>query len=57
MLLLRGGRLVELTVTTGMSNWQYAEVRSGVSVGDEVVVVRDSPDIKAGARARAKGTR
>jgi len=55
VLVLRDGRLVERTVTTGMRNWQYAEVRSGVSIGDDVVVVRDSPDIKAEARARAKG--
>ncbi len=55
VLVLAGGRLAERTVTTGMRNWQYAEVRSGVAVGELVVVVRDSPDIKAGARARAKG--
>ncbi|HVN74745.1 MAG TPA: efflux RND transporter periplasmic adaptor subunit [Thermoanaerobaculaceae bacterium] len=57
VLVLRDGRLIERTVTTGMRNWQYAEVRSGVAIGDEVVVVRDSPDIKDGARAQAKGSR
>jgi len=57
VLVLEGGRLVERTIATGMRNWQYAEVRSGVAVGDQVVVVRDSPDIKDGARARAKGAK
>jgi len=57
VLVLREGRLVERTVVTGMRNWQYAEVGSGVTVGDRVVVVRDSPDIKAGALARAKGAK
>ncbi|MFI5142540.1 MAG: efflux RND transporter periplasmic adaptor subunit, partial [Thermoanaerobaculales bacterium] len=57
VLVLANGRLVERTVATGMRNWQFAEVRSGVAVGEQVVVVRDSPEIKAGVRARAKGLR
>ncbi len=57
VLVLNGGRLEERTVTTGMRNWQFAEVKSGVAVGEQVVVARDAPEIKAGARARAKGTR
>jgi HlyD family secretion protein len=55
VLVLNGGRLIERTVTTGMRNWQFAEVKTGVAVGDQVVVVRDSPEIKDGAPARAKG--
>lgn len=57
VLVLGGGRLDERTVTTGMRNWQFAEVKSGVAVGEEVVVARDSPEIKASAKARAKGAR
>ena len=57
VLVLEDGRLDERTVATGMRNWQFAEVRSGVAVGEEVVVARDSPEIKAGALARAKETR
>jgi len=56
-LVLRDGRLEERTVTTGMRNWQFAEVRSGVAVGEQVVVARDSPEIKSGARAVAKESR
>ena len=58
VLVLEDGRLDERTVATGMRNWQFAEVISGVAVGEEgVVVARDSPEIKAGALARAKETR
>jgi HlyD family secretion protein len=52
VLVLKDGRLEEHTVTAGMRNWQFTEVKSGVAVGDLVVVSRDSPDIKAGARAK-----
>ncbi|MBZ5588324.1 MAG: efflux RND transporter periplasmic adaptor subunit [Acidobacteriia bacterium] len=57
VLVLNGGRLDERMITTGMRNWQFAEVKSGVAVGERVVVARDSPEIKAGATARAKGAR
>jgi len=57
VLVLADGRLVERTVTMGLRNWQFAEVTSGLSGGELVVVVRDSPAIKAGARATAKGER
>ncbi|MDD5563398.1 MAG: efflux RND transporter periplasmic adaptor subunit [Thermoanaerobaculaceae bacterium] len=56
VLVLRDGRLEELTITTGMRNWQFAEVRSGLAAGDLVVTARDTPAIKPGARARAKGS-
>ena len=56
ILVLVGGRLEERTVTTRMRNWQFAEVKSGVAAGERVVVTRDSPEIKGGAKARAKGT-
>jgi HlyD family secretion protein len=57
VLVLKDGRLEERTITTGMRNWQWAEVRSGLALGDLVVTARDSADIKAGARARAKGSK
>jgi HlyD family secretion protein len=56
VLVLKNGRLEQRTITTGMHNWQYTEVTGGVAAGDEVVTLRDSPDIKAGARARARET-
>jgi HlyD family secretion protein len=57
VLVLTGGRLEERTITAGMRNWQYTEVKRGVAVGDLVVTLRDSPDIKAGARAEARESR
>jgi HlyD family secretion protein len=57
VLVLIGGRLEERTITAGMRNWQFTEVKSGVVTGELVVISRDSPEIKAGARARARETR
>jgi HlyD family secretion protein len=56
ILVLKGGRLEERTITAGLRNWQYTEVASGVAVGDLIVTLRDSPDIKPGARAKARKT-
>jgi HlyD family secretion protein len=57
VLVLKSGRLEEHTISTGMRNWQFTEVKGGVTVGELVVTSRDSPDIKPGARARARETR
>jgi HlyD family secretion protein len=57
VLVLKGGRLEERTLTSGMRNWQFTEVKSGVTVGELVVIARDSPAIKPGANARARETR
>lgn len=54
VLVLEGGRLVERTVRTGLRNWQFTEVRSGLAPGERVVTERDSPAIRPGARARAQ---
>ncbi len=54
VLVLSNGVLEEKTVGVGLRNWRFAEVLDGLSVGDQVVVVRNSPDIKAGAEAREK---
>ncbi|HVN30888.1 MAG TPA: efflux RND transporter periplasmic adaptor subunit [Thermoanaerobaculaceae bacterium] len=57
VLVLKGGRLGERTITAGMRNWQFTEVKSGVTVGELVVISRDSPEIKPGARAQARESR
>jgi HlyD family secretion protein len=57
ILVLAGGRLAERTVVGGMRNWQFTEVKSGVERGELVVTSRDSPDIKPGAKARAREVR
>jgi HlyD family secretion protein len=54
VLVLKDGRLVERTITTGLRNWRFTEVRGGLDEGDLVVTVRDTTDVKAGARARAR---
>ena len=54
VLVLKDGVLDEETVEIGLRNWRFAEVLDGLSVGDRVVVVRNSPEIKAGAPAREK---
>lgn len=57
VLVLAEGRLAERTVETGVRNWQFTEVTSGLAAGDLVVTVRDSPAVKAGVRAVAKDAR
>jgi HlyD family secretion protein len=55
VLVLTEGRLHERVVKAGMRNWQFTEVTSGLEANEQVVVARDSVEVKAGARARAKG--
>jgi HlyD family secretion protein len=51
VLVLSGDLLEDRTIEVGLRNWRFAEVRSGLEVGERVVVVRNSPAIKAGALA------
>ena len=44
------GMLEERKVTTGLSNWEYAEVVSGLAEGDQIVSSLDRPGVKAGVR-------
>lgn len=44
------GVLEERKVTTGLSNWEHAEVLSGLAEDDLVVSSLDRPGVKAGAR-------
>ncbi|MFO0689990.1 MAG: efflux RND transporter periplasmic adaptor subunit [Myxococcota bacterium] len=53
VLVLEDGALVERAVELGLRNWQYAEVKSGLTLGERVVVSLDSKAIVAGARAVA----
>jgi HlyD family secretion protein len=54
VLVLREGHLHEAAVETGLRNWEFTEVRSGLAEGDSVVVSLDRPEVRAGARARAE---
>lgn len=51
-LVLRDGKLAGMPVEIGLKNWGFAEVKSGLSAGDLVVVSLDRADVKEGARAR-----
>ena len=55
MLVVRGGRLEEVSVETGLQNWAFVEIAGGLREGDRVVVSLDRPEVKAGARARVTG--
>lgn len=57
VLVLDRGRLAERVVVAGMRNWLFTEVKGGLQAGDLVVTSRTSTDIKAGARAEARGGR
>jgi len=45
------GILEARRVKTGLSNWQYTEIMSGLAVGDRVVSSPEQKGIKAGVRA------
>jgi len=44
------GALEERKVTTGLSNWEYVEVLSGLEEGDRIVSSLDREGVKAGVR-------
>lgn len=51
VLVLAAGHLAERTVAVGLRSWQWAEALSGLEEGELVVVGRDRPEVKDGARA------
>jgi HlyD family secretion protein len=48
------GRLAERRVQTGLSNWEFTEVVSGVNQGQRVVTSLERAGVKAGVRAVAE---
>jgi len=48
------GVLEERKVTTGLSNWEHAEVLSGLEEGDQIVLSLDRAGVKAGVRVVAE---
>lgn len=50
VLVVEGNHLVERSVTTGLHNWSFTEITSGLSAGERVVVSLDRPEVQAGAR-------
>jgi HlyD family secretion protein len=53
VLVAREGRLVSTEVATGLRNWAFVEVRSGLAAGDLVVVSLDRAEVRDGARVAA----
>jgi HlyD family secretion protein len=52
--LLVDGALQATTIESGLRNWQYTEVVSGLSEGHRIVAARDSTEIAEGVRAEPK---
>jgi HlyD family secretion protein len=44
------GQLVERTIKTGLSNWEYSEILEGLAAGDRIVTSLEKDGIKAGAK-------
>lgn len=48
---IEDGKLAERAVETGLSNWEFSEVKSGLKNGEQVVTSLDREGVKAGVRA------
>jgi HlyD family secretion protein len=48
--------LEERKIETGLANWEFTEVKAGLSRGDRVVTSLEREGVKAGARAVAEQT-
>lgn len=47
-------KLTERKIETGLANWEFTEVRSGLNAGDKVVLSVEREGVAAGARAKAE---
>ena len=48
------GVLEDRTVATGLANWEYTEITSGLNEGDQIVISLDQAGVKAGARVQSE---
>jgi len=46
------GKLEERVITTGLANWQYTEILSGLQEGEQIVASLDRAGLKAGLKVR-----
>ncbi|MDO8293251.1 MAG: efflux RND transporter periplasmic adaptor subunit [Gallionella sp.] len=51
------GVLEERVVATGLANWEYTEITSGLNEGDQIVISLDQAGVKAGARVQPEAGR
>ncbi len=56
LLYQNNGKLVERSVITGLANWEYTEIISGLNEGDQIVSSLDRPGVKAGATVQPEAT-
>lgn len=56
VLVIEGDRLVERTLRTGLSNWEYTEVLDGLRGGERIVTSLERAGVKAGARVTVEAT-
>jgi len=49
VLIVRDGALAELELETGLKNWDFTEVQSGLAAGDRIVTSLDRAEVVAGA--------
>jgi HlyD family secretion protein len=49
-----GEKLVERTIETGVANWEFTEVLSGLEAGEKVVLSVEREGVAAGVRANAE---
>jgi len=54
LVLSSGGVLEERKIETSLANWEFTEVKAGLSGGDRVVTSLEREGVKAGARAVAE---
>jgi HlyD family secretion protein len=52
VLVVRDGKLVSVNVKTGLRNWEFTEIVSGLSAGDAVAVSLDRPEVRPGVPVR-----
>lgn len=55
VLVARDGTLASVPVKTGLRNWEFVEIDSGLGRGDAVVVSLDRVEVREGARIRIAG--
>ncbi len=51
VLVLEDGYLNERALETGLRNWDYVEIKSGLEVGEQIVTSLDEKEVVAGAKA------
>lgn len=55
VMVIKDDQLVARPVTTGLHNWKYTEITSGLAEGERVVVSLDRPEVTPGARVVVTG--